>query len=332
MEYPTWHSRWSADQLPTLLREFREFFQYDRNHPSVVLRSLTCETGPSADLDVLRILYDECHRMIPGCLVEDDSSWIEWNRIHDFYDDHPYGNNHTWIPTIRRLKQYVQDHGVKPLVLGECIAADTWLDPTRINPSRLEENTSSLSRHFEANRRWMIDRSRDMGADAVASLNSNSLRYALEMRKCQIEALRREAPSAGYVVSVVRDFPFAEMGLLDWDGKQKWNAEDWNWHGDAMLLMQTKNDRRSFFIDETLDAEFFWSNYRIPDVSSESAAQHPMGSLQIEFQSPSNPARVVRREVTAPVSAGGGQAISLLLRSTSPCANSLLCRALSQFR
>jgi beta-galactosidase/beta-glucuronidase len=48
MEYPTWHSKWSQDQLPILRREFLEFFHYDRNHPSIVLRSLTCETGPSA--------------------------------------------------------------------------------------------------------------------------------------------------------------------------------------------------------------------------------------------------------------------------------------------
>ena len=30
------------------------FFYYDRNHPSILLRSLTCETGPSADLGVIR--------------------------------------------------------------------------------------------------------------------------------------------------------------------------------------------------------------------------------------------------------------------------------------
>lgn len=303
MEYPTWHSRWSKDQLPTLLREFREFFEYDRNHPSVILRSLTCETGPSADLDVIRNLYDECHRMIPDCLVEDDSSWIEWNRVHDFYDDHPYGNNHTWLPTIRRLKQYVQDHGVKPLVLGECIAADTWLDPARIAASRTEENAASLSRHFEANRQWMIDRTQDMGDSAVASLTPNSMQYAIEMRKYQIEALRREVPTAGYVVSAVRDFPFAEMGLMDWNGKPKWNAEDWCWHGDDMLLMQTKNDRRSLFIDETLDAEFVWSNYKMPDVNSNSAQVNHLGSLQFVFQSPTSPEKVVRREITVPVSA-----------------------------
>ena len=100
MEYPTWHSKWTADQLPTLDKEFTEFFYYDRNHPSVLLRSLTCETGPSADLGVIRALYDRCHAMVPQAIVEDDSSWIGWNRIHDFYDDHPYGNNHTWVATL----------------------------------------------------------------------------------------------------------------------------------------------------------------------------------------------------------------------------------------
>jgi hypothetical protein len=38
MEYPTWHSQWTPDQLPKLRKEFDEFFCYDRNHPSVILR------------------------------------------------------------------------------------------------------------------------------------------------------------------------------------------------------------------------------------------------------------------------------------------------------
>lgn len=300
MEYPTWHSQWSADQLPTLLREFREFFQFDRNHPSVVLRSLTCETGPSADLDVIRTLYDECHRMIPGCLVEDDSSWIEWNRIHDFYDDHPYGNNHTWVPTIRRLNQYVREHGVKPLVLGECIAADTWLDPNTVDATRHGDNTAWLPRHFEANQRWMQDRKNDMSAVAVQSLEEHSERYALEMRKYQIETLRREAPGAGYVVSVIRDFPFAEMGLLDLNGEGKWNEKEWAWHSDSMLLMRTKNDRRSFFIDEILDAEFVFSTFSYESNSESISATAPY-RLQIEFKGPTDSAEVTLRELVVPV-------------------------------
>ena len=70
--------------------------------------------------------------MIPGALVEDDSSWIEWNRIADFYDDHPYGNNHTWVQTLQGLNEYILAHGLKPLVLGESISADTWPDYTSI--------------------------------------------------------------------------------------------------------------------------------------------------------------------------------------------------------
>ncbi len=56
------------------------------------MRSVTCETGPSADLDVLQNLYDLLKAQAPATLVEDDSSWIGWNRIHDFWDDHTYSS------------------------------------------------------------------------------------------------------------------------------------------------------------------------------------------------------------------------------------------------
>ncbi|HEX2972603.1 MAG TPA: hypothetical protein VHP11_09735, partial [Tepidisphaeraceae bacterium] len=50
MEYPTWHPNLTEKFLGPLQREFLEFFQADRNHPSIILRSLTCETGPGAEL------------------------------------------------------------------------------------------------------------------------------------------------------------------------------------------------------------------------------------------------------------------------------------------
>ena len=56
VEYPSWHSSFTEEYLPPLRHEFTEFFQYDRNHPSVILRSLTCETGPSAELKVIQNL------------------------------------------------------------------------------------------------------------------------------------------------------------------------------------------------------------------------------------------------------------------------------------
>ncbi len=261
IEYPTWHSRWTPDRLPALRREFLEFFHYDRNHPSVVLRSLTCETGPSADLGVIRQLYDLCHGEIPGAVVEDDSSWIAWNRVHDFYDDHPYGNNHTWVATLDRLKQHIAQHGVKPLVLGEAIAADTWTPPRRLPTRHRRHPAFWTPRFLKDNVRWLDTMRRLHGATGLSPLEAESKQYALLMRKYQIEAYRREVPYGGYVVSVLRDFPLAAMGLVDYRGKPKWTPQEWSWHGETMLLLETESDRRSVASGSRLDTTIWVSHF-----------------------------------------------------------------------
>ena len=45
---------------------------------------------PRADLDVVTALFEACKQSTQG-LVVDDSSWIGWQRITDFWDEHPYG-------------------------------------------------------------------------------------------------------------------------------------------------------------------------------------------------------------------------------------------------
>ena len=309
MEYPTWHSQWTREALPTLEREFDEFFLYDRNHPSIILRSLTCETGPSADLDVIRTLYDRCHSRIPGSIVEDDSSWIQWNRIHDFYDDHPYGNNHTWLSTLSRLRQHIDEHGIKPLVLGEAIAADTWLTPNSLDPlapQGLDAVLQSVQRGtpehpttspfwfplaYQANQTWAQQRSIDMGKPAVERLQTDSLRYAWLMRKYQIETYRREFPNGGYVVSVIRDFPFASMGLIDFLNKRKWNAKDFHWHSDSSLLLRTPSERRSFWDDAPFEADLL---LQAPDL------QARLESLHHPYDATSSPKLRLRWSWTSP--------------------------------
>jgi beta-galactosidase/beta-glucuronidase len=267
MEYPTWHSQWSKDQLPTLRREFSEFFHFDRNHPSVILRSLTCETGPSADLSVIRTLYDQCHATIPGAVIEDDSSWIGWNRVHDFYDDHPYGNNHTWANTLERLKQHIAERESKPLVLGEAITADTWVAQDDLPHLEASSVPFWYPIFWTANDDWKKLIRSTPGSRGLTHLADDSLRYAWLMRKYQIETYRREVPYGGYVVSVIRDFPKASMGLLDYQGKPKWPVDNWDWHRDSMLLLETEADRRSFAGGEALTAKVLLSQFsqRAPD-------------------------------------------------------------------
>jgi hypothetical protein len=281
LEYPTWHPQLTTKYEAELLREYKEFHQHDRNHPSVILRSLTCETGPGADLGVIKKLYDQCKQMCGG-LVVDDSSWIEWNRVCDFYDDHPYGNNHTWVKTLTRLKDYIAHSklGVKPLCLGEAIAADTWV-PTKPMPEAIAKAKAdpkqawSLDERgypywvpgfFDANQAWLKRMEKVCGGPIdEKKLEEDSLRYAWLMRKYQIETYRREVPSAGYVVSVMRDFPFAGMGLIDYQGQAKWPAGEksdyWMWHRPSMLLMQTEQDRRSFLANKEMAASIYLSHF-----------------------------------------------------------------------
>jgi hypothetical protein len=248
LEYPTWHPKLTPQYRAELMQEYKEFHELDRNHPSVILRSLTCETGPGADIKVIQALYDQCKKMSGG-LVVDDSSWIEWNRVFDFYDDHPYGNNHTWVATLDRLKKYIatSKYGVKPLCLGEAIAADTWV-PTKpmleaIAKAKADPKQAwSLDERgypfwvpgfFDANRKWLERMGKVCGGEVDEErLRADSLRYASLMRKYQMSAFRKEVSNGGYVVSVIRDFPLASMGLIDYLNQPKWKNADWTWHGE----------------------------------------------------------------------------------------------------
>ena len=257
IEYPTWHAQLVAGNLAELSREYDEFFYYDRQHPAVILRSLTCETGSSAELPVIQALYDQCKARIPGAMVEDDSSWIEWNRIHDFYDDHPYGNCHTWPTTLGRLNRYIDEHGMKPLILGEAIAADTWTSPAAFAAELADSPRPFwLPPQLEANAAW-LQRLTAFGRPEEPQLAANARRAALLARKYQIETYRRWVPEGGYVLSVLRDFPLASMGFLDYRGEPKWSlpsatgvdgtsSSDWSFHGATMLLLASPGDRRGF--------------------------------------------------------------------------------------
>ncbi|MEZ6093934.1 MAG: hypothetical protein R3C03_06805 [Pirellulaceae bacterium] len=250
IEYPTWHPQLDEKHLAELKQEYEEFFKYDRRFACVVLRSLTCETGSSADIDVIRSLYDQCKAAIPGAIVEDDSSWISWNRIHDFYDDHPYGNNHTWVETLHGLNRYVDEHEAKPLILGEAIAADSWTIPDSASLA-IEANAPGhgplsivAARDWEG-RMHKLAESRGT-VFPREQLNAASIHYGMLMRKFQTEVYRREVPEGGYVVSVLRDFPKAAMGLIDFFDRPKNSSDDWAFQGNEMLLLSVPGDQRSF--------------------------------------------------------------------------------------
>jgi len=291
MEYPTWHPQLTPMHLENLQREFHEFFANDRNHPSVILRSLTCETGPGADLRVMQSLYDDAHRMIPGAVIEDDSSWISWNRVSDFYDDHPYGNNHTWVRALADLREYARTNqlGRKPLMLGEAMAADTWVPRKPYLQLARSPRPYWFPGPFDQQEQWRERLHGAAGAGGLAGLESDSLRYGMLMRKYQAEAFRREIPHGGYVVSVLRDIPTASMGLLNYRGESKWPASAWDWQRDTVCLLKTPQDRRGFVAGELPAAEILVSHFGAMPISA--------GRLEVQIVNANRPRHsLYRRE------------------------------------
>ncbi len=246
-EYPTWHPKIDQAHEAELLREYGEFFRADGSHAAVAFRSITCETGHDADLAVMKALYDACHAAVPETLVVDDSSWIGWQRVTDFWDEHPYGNNRWWPGRLLEFEKHIEKSGKKPLLLGECIAADTWVD--RAEWAALGDplpwwrpDCLRAQEQFES---WLV---REFGAATLTSLPQIARDYGMATRRYQIERLRATLPDAGYVVSVARDIPKARMGLCDDFGRLKWSASDWSWHRERMLHLAT--DARGFVVKE----------------------------------------------------------------------------------
>jgi hypothetical protein len=244
-EYPTWHPTLTKEHLAALRAEFEEFHRHDRSFASVAFRSLTCETGHSAELDVIRELYDRCKALVPQTLVVDDSSWITWHRVHDFYDDHPYGNNGEWPARLASFETHIRGREPKPLLLGECITGDTWVDLEAWLRRHGDTSPWFMPRCLPDQRRFEAWAEREFGPATRARLLPDSLTYVMRNRKYQIERLRLDQPDAGYVVSVLRDFTLARMGFYDPHGDAKWDEAAWQWHRDTMLCLDMPGDRRA---------------------------------------------------------------------------------------
>jgi hypothetical protein len=185
------------------------------------------------------------------------------------------------VKTLTRLKDYIAHSklGVKPLCLGEAIAADTWvltkpmleaIAKAKADPKQawsLDERGYPywVPGFFDANQAWLKRMEKVCGGpvDELA-LVDDSFMYAFLMRQYQIETYRKMIPFGGYVVSVIRDFPLAAMGLIDYTEVPKGYSYEqrnlkifdqalrfnWMWHRDAWIYPATKSDRRGFAASE----------------------------------------------------------------------------------
>jgi hypothetical protein len=128
-EYPTWHATFDRKDADAYLTEFERFFRRDRNHPSIVLRSMSCEAGV-ADDNVMAELYNMSKEMT-GTPSQDNTSWFWLSnlKIADWYDEHNYYNNNQWADyLLKTLPGELDKLPPKPFLIGESMLFSPWPD------------------------------------------------------------------------------------------------------------------------------------------------------------------------------------------------------------
>jgi hypothetical protein len=244
LEYPVWN-RPLRDEA--VLDEFEEFLRIDSRHPSVIVRTLTCEND-HVDDGLARRACVLAKRYAPQGLVLDNSGWVSTEKMGDFHDEHPYLHNGEWRYYPARMRRALEGRETKPLLLGETMAVDTWTDLDALPRQRPDYHDSQ--RELE----------RDL---SFAGVMERSCRIARNVRKHQVETLRRDLPGVGYVMNAARDIPSAPLGFFLADGRDKFGADDFSWHRDTMVLCDL--DERSFFGGATVDVALFVSHFgRLP--------------------------------------------------------------------
>ena len=265
-EYPVWGRAMKVAGMEELAREYAELFLQDRNHPSVILRDITCENH-RAEPAVLKKLYDLAHHMIPGVVIEDSSdTWLTDHQDRaDFHDCHPYLDDDEFLASIPPWRAALTKMAPKPFVFGESIDQDTFrafpypnlpFTPFPLPPVGGGGERSSgeggdrgepwwLPVSYEAQRKFHDRFIQERGQAAWDALTPHSYQHSLASRKFQVEAFRRMPESAGYVMTSLRDIRLTSPGMYTDTGTLKWKPEDWRlFNTDTALLLVTPGDRR----------------------------------------------------------------------------------------
>lgn len=221
-EYPIWDRKLGGGdpaQDEAALAELEEFLLRDSGYSRLILRTFACENDHvSADMAHKVVALARQHA--PHALALDNSGWLCSEQAGDFWDEHPYLHPAEWQHYPARMRAALADRPARPLLLGETMSVDTLRAADAAAPEQI--------------------------AGALCAERARKL--AIELRKQEVEILRRGLPHAGYVMNAARDIPAAPLGFCDEAGRPKFSAREWIWHRDTMLLADLP--RRSFAAGE----------------------------------------------------------------------------------
>jgi hypothetical protein len=236
------------EHIPEYQRQFTRFFRRDRNHPSVVLVSGSCE-HERFNPKLATWWWGRVRALMPDRIAQIQTAFFAWTDQGktDAYDEHTYDSSGRWITYLHDLQEDLNALPPRPFIMGESILYTNWPDTSVLKnpppggkpwwaPLGLEAAAG-----FEV---WIVAK---YGQATLDRFKRQAHRYHLVGRKFQFEAYRAYANHAGLVMNHLRDVPACRCGFQDELDVWYFKPEDLRpWLGDAPVLLKTKENLRGF--------------------------------------------------------------------------------------
>lgn len=262
-EHPNWHAPMDDEHLPEYRRLYEAFMRRDRNHPSVVIVSATCE-HPCFHPELAKWWWETARAMLPGALLQVQTASFAWadHERTDLHDEHTYDNNNRWVNYLADLQDTLATMAIKPFVMGETIAFSSWPDFEALAEAVGGERPWWLPGMFESGRQFERALRHRYGAEVVERFRRQSDRHHLLGRKFQIERFREYPNHGGIVMNHLRDVAVCTCGFKD--DLDRWRftpGQMRGWLADAPLILRTPEHRRSFVAGTSERVEVLLSNF-----------------------------------------------------------------------
>ncbi|HBG28093.1 MAG: hypothetical protein A2Y10_16890 [Planctomycetes bacterium GWF2_41_51] len=284
-EYPFWNNFANAPRPQTqaekaaFVEEYKEMFIRDRRHVSVSMRSITLEDH-NMDVELIGGLYHLAHQMIPGAVVQDNSTELhQVNEIADWVDHHPYVEVNAWKSEMASWMNKVNTtYGGKPFLFGEAFDFDTFRDVKGILAHYGEERPwwtilehatgiASVPGNFGSGDFWGHEMKterleNELGAEGLAKIKNDSYKHSMACRKYECEQSRLYDGFAGLSITCIRDNKVTRPGLYDDIGNLKFPKEDLKrFNAQTIPLIDTNRQSRCYKSGESINVKCYVSHY-----------------------------------------------------------------------
>jgi hypothetical protein len=251
-EHPVWKSPMGDEHIAEYQRQFTKFFRRDRNHPSVVMISGSCE-HERFNPTLAGWWWGRVRALMPDRIAQIQTAFFAWTDLTktDAYDEHTYDSCGRWTRYLEDLQEDLRRLPPRPFVMGESILYTNWPDTATL----LAQKDTGLG--TSDGRAWWLPKGLDaaaafekrvvgrFGEGVLERFKRQARRYHLQGRKFQFEMFRGYANHAGLVMNHLRDVPGCRCGFQDELERWYFTPEELRpWLCAAPLLLRTDEHLR----------------------------------------------------------------------------------------